>query len=59
MFDLIAPPLYVVTTQTMERMEGQELLNKAVEAIRVDITAAGGVFQIQEAVSCFSLSCLV
>ena len=49
--NLIAPPLYVVTTQTMERTEGLELLNKAVDAIKEDITGAGGVFQIQEAVS--------
>ena len=49
--NLIAPPLYVVTAQTMERMEGLELLNKAVDAIKENITAAGGVFQIQEAVS--------
>ncbi|XP_076440712.1 eukaryotic translation initiation factor 2 subunit 1-like [Babylonia areolata] len=46
--NLIAPPLYVVTTQTMERTEGLELLNKAVEAIKQDIMAAGGVFNIQE-----------
>ena len=49
--NLIAPPLYVVTAQTMERMEGLELLNKAVDAIKENITTAGGVFQIQEAVS--------
>ena len=49
--NLIAPPLYVVTAQTMERIEGLELLNKAVDAIKENITAAGGVFQIQEAVS--------
>ncbi|KAK7100221.1 eukaryotic translation initiation factor 2 subunit 1-like [Littorina saxatilis] len=47
--NLIAPPLYVVTTQTMERTEGLEILNKAVDAIKADITAAGGHFQIQEA----------
>jgi len=47
--NLIAPPLYVVTTQTMERPEGVEILTKAVEAIKLDITNAGGVFQMQEA----------
>lgn len=47
--NLIAPPLYVVTTQTMERSEGLELLGKAVEAIKEDISAAGGIFSIKEA----------
>ncbi|KAL8561734.1 Eukaryotic translation initiation factor 2 subunit 1 [Nucella lapillus] len=46
--NLIAPPLYVVTTQTMERSEGLEMLGKAVEAIKAEINAAGGIFSIQE-----------
>lgn len=44
--NLIAPPLYVVTSQTMERTEGLEVLTKAIEAIKAEITAAGGVFNI-------------
>lgn len=50
---MIAPPQYVVTTQTMERTEGLEMLNKAIEAIKSEITAAGGVFNIQQQVNDF------
>jgi len=47
--NLIAPPTYVVTTQTMEREEGLKLLNTALEKIRESIEAAGGIFNIQQA----------
>uniref|UniRef100_A0A0B7AEZ9 Eukaryotic translation initiation factor 2 subunit 1 n=1 Tax=Arion vulgaris TaxID=1028688 RepID=A0A0B7AEZ9_9EUPU len=46
--NLIAPPLYVVTTNTLERTEGLERLNKALQAIKEEITAAKGVFNIQQ-----------
>jgi len=46
--NLIAPPLYVVTTNTMERNEGLERLNKALDAIKAEITAAKGVFNVQK-----------
>jgi len=45
--NLIAPPLYVVTTQTLERMDGLAALNKALEAIKANIEEAGGMFNIQ------------
>ena len=51
--NLIAPPLYVVTTQTLERQEGLALLNTAVQRIQELIEAAGGVFDMKQAVSWF------
>ena len=45
--NLIAPPLYVVTTQTLERTDGLEALNKAIVAIKASIEDAGGMFNIQ------------
>ena len=48
---LIAPPLYVMTTQTIDRVEGLEVLNKAIEAIEASIKESGGIFNIQMAVS--------
>ena len=45
--NLIAPPLYVVTTQTLERTDGLEALNKAIGAIKLSIEDAGGMFNIQ------------
>ena len=47
--NLIAPPSYVVTTQTMEREEGLKLLTSALEKIKETITTAGGIFSIQHA----------
>lgn len=44
---LIAPPLYVMTTQTTERTEGLEVLNKAIQAIETSIKSSGGIFNIQ------------
>ena len=49
--NLIAPPLYVVTTQTLERQEGLALLNTAVQRIQELIEDAGGVFEMKQAVS--------
>jgi len=43
---LIAAPLFVVTAQTMERAEGIELVNNALESIRTSIEAAGGEFKV-------------
>lgn len=45
--NLIAPPLYVVTTQTLERTDGLAALNKAIGAIKGSIEDAGGMFNIQ------------
>lgn len=47
--NLIAPPLYVMTTTTMERTEGLELLNRAIAKVEQTIKAAGGVFNVQNA----------
>lgn len=47
--NLIAPPLYVVTTQTLERQEGLALLNTAVTRIQELIEEAGGVFEMKQA----------
>lgn len=47
--NLIAPPAYVVTTQTMEREEGIALLQKALDTIKECIEAAGGIFAVQQA----------
>ncbi|XP_052096538.1 eukaryotic translation initiation factor 2 subunit 1-like [Mytilus californianus] len=46
--NLIAPPLYVMTTSTLERTEGMALLNKAIATIKEDIEEAGGIFNIQQ-----------
>lgn len=48
--NLIAPPSYVVTTQTLDREEGLRLLNLALEKIKESILAAGGIFNVQQAV---------
>ncbi|KAI6174847.1 Eukaryotic translation initiation factor 2 subunit 1 [Aphelenchoides bicaudatus] len=43
---LIAAPSFVVTAQTMERVEGVESVNKALEAIRESIEGSGGTFKV-------------
>lgn len=47
--NLIAPPLYVMTTQTLERAEGLAKLNAANQKIKTAIEDAGGVFNVQMA----------
>jgi len=47
--NLIAPPVYVVTTQTIERQEGLVKLQEAIDAIKDHIEAAGGIFDVQMA----------
>lgn len=49
--NLIAPPLYVVTTHTLERSEGLAKLAEILESIKAAIEANGGVFTIKMAVS--------
>ena len=39
---LIAPPQYTIQTTSLEKNEGIDRCNKAVEAVRVSILAAGG-----------------
>jgi len=46
--NLIAPPLYVVTTNTLERNDGLNRLNQALDAIKAEIEAARGVFNIKK-----------
>lgn len=46
--NLIAPPLYVVTTNTLERNEGLTRLNNALIAIKDEITAAKGLFNVHK-----------
>ncbi|XP_022200389.1 eukaryotic translation initiation factor 2 subunit 1 [Nilaparvata lugens] len=45
--NLIAPPLYVMTTATPEKQDGLQALNVAIEAIDKKIKEMGGVFKIQ------------
>ncbi|CAG2122786.1 unnamed protein product [Medioppia subpectinata] len=47
--NLIAPPLYVVTTTTMDRERGLELLTEALAKIEDSIKKAGGMFIVQAA----------
>jgi len=47
--NLIAPPLYVITTSTPEKQEGLDGLNTACKTIEEKITASGGSFNIQMA----------
>jgi len=47
--NLIAPPLYVITTSTPEKQEGLDALNNACKAIEERIMASGGSFNIQMA----------
>lgn len=47
--NLIAPPLYVMTTSTPERTDGLKALENAIEKIRETITNSGGVFNIKMA----------
>ncbi|XP_066999427.1 eukaryotic translation initiation factor 2 subunit 1 [Anabrus simplex] len=47
--NLIAPPLYVMTTSTPEKQDGLKALSYAIEKIEDTITTMGGVFQIQMA----------
>ena len=48
--NLIAPPLYVITTNTLERADGLTKLNEVLEKIKKVIEANGGVFTIKMAV---------
>jgi translation initiation factor 2 subunit 1 len=46
---LIAPPIYVLTTTTLEKDAGIALLNKAIEAINDHITSKGGKMDVKMA----------
>ena len=45
--NLIAPPVYVVTTTTLERELGVETLKKAIAAIEESINASKGQFSVK------------
>ncbi|XP_014671953.1 PREDICTED: eukaryotic translation initiation factor 2 subunit 1-like [Priapulus caudatus] len=45
--NLIAPPLYVVTTTTLERADGLKTLTEAVENIKESIEGSGGHFTLK------------
>ena len=47
--NLIAPPLYVITTSTPEKQEGLDALNAACKVIEERIGTFGGSFNIQMA----------
>lgn len=47
--NLIAPPVYVMTTQTPERTAGLEALQGAIEKIETTIKNYGGIFTVQMA----------
>lgn len=44
--NLIAPPRYVVTTTTLDKEKGLELLKEALEKIEESIKKSGGIFSI-------------
>ena len=46
---LIAPPIYVLSTTTLEKDVGIALLNKAIDAIRETITQKGGKIDVKMA----------
>ncbi|KAL0277782.1 UNVERIFIED_CONTAM: hypothetical protein PYX00_004946 [Menopon gallinae] len=45
--NLIAPPLYVMTTSTPEKQDGLKALNDAIAKIEETITSLGGVFKVK------------
>ena len=45
--NLIAPPIYVFTMTTLEKTEGLELLNLAIDKVKASIEAAGGSFNLK------------
>ncbi|XP_003707483.1 eukaryotic translation initiation factor 2 subunit alpha [Megachile rotundata] len=47
--NLIAPPLYVMTTSTPEKQDGLKALSDAIDVIQNKITSLGGVFNVQMA----------
>ncbi|VDP92458.1 unnamed protein product [Echinostoma caproni] len=47
--NLIAPPLYVLTAQTMEWSDGVEHLNRVLDTIKQSIESQGGTFKIEQA----------
>lgn len=46
---LVAPPLYVLTTQTLDKLEGISVLTTAVEACQKSIEGNKGIMRVKEA----------
>ncbi|KFM24092.1 Eukaryotic translation initiation factor 2 subunit alpha [Auxenochlorella protothecoides] len=46
---LVAPPLYVLTTQTLDKARGIEVLTAAVEACKASVEAQRGSLRVKEA----------
>lgn len=57
--NLIAPPLYVLTTQTLEKEQGLKLLQDALDLIEEKIKTYGGIFNVQQAVRSSLKLCFV
>jgi len=53
--NLIAPPIYVLSTMALEKEAGIELLNKAIETIQESITSKGGKMEIKMAAKAVSV----
>merc|ERR1712037_917929 len=45
---LLAPPLYVLTTQTINRKEGIEMLSQAIDAVKSSIESNKGKLVVRE-----------
>lgn len=52
---LIAPPIYVLSTTTLEKEAGIALLNDSIQAIRENITAKGGKIDVKMAPKAVSI----
>eukprot|EP00538_Stauroneis_constricta_P013404 CAMPEP_0119573384 /NCGR_PEP_ID=MMETSP1352-20130426/45098_1 /TAXON_ID=265584 /ORGANISM="Stauroneis constricta, Strain CCMP1120" /LENGTH=336 /DNA_ID=CAMNT_0007623073 /DNA_START=25 /DNA_END=1035 /DNA_ORIENTATION=+ len=52
---LIAPPIYVLSTTTLEKEAGIDLLNSSIEAIKTKIMAQGGKLDVKMAPKAVSL----
>lgn len=46
---LVAPPLYVLTTQTLDKNKGIQVLNDAIEVAEQTIKSHKGNFKVKEA----------
>lgn len=53
--NLIAPPIYVLSTMTFEKEAGVALLQKAIDAIQENITSKGGKLDVKMAPKAVSL----
>lgn len=55
--NLIAPPLFVMTVQTLKRQDGLDKLSEALEAIKESIIEQGGQFVLVKPVRSRSQTC--